>query len=160
MPASQRIQLELDCDQSLTLHRLKSLIIMNLPGLWLNKGSMLLCMITSRSKNKMLPFSGMSGLNIHNLLHHVFIHGCWGNRIIFISGLSPLGSSVMQWNSKVTVVCLLIMLYSTFAYCEVYLLPHLTHTTLFISSFQSFHLYLLPIVAFQCIRIFTLYSAE
>ena len=129
MPASQRIQLELDCCQSLTLHLLKSLMIMNRPELCVNSGSMLLCMMTSKSKNSMLPFKGKSGPNIHNLLHHVFIHGWSGNIIVLISGSRSVLSSVMQWNSKGTVVCLLTMLYSTFAYCEGYLLPHLTHTT-------------------------------
>src|SRR6056300_1264289 len=97
VPASQSIQLELDSFQSLTLHLLKCLIMLNLPGC-VNKGSMLSNMTTSRSKNNILPFSGISGANIHNLLHHDLIHGSLGNFITLMSASNPFESSVRQWN--------------------------------------------------------------
>src|SRR6056300_132700 len=92
-------------------------------------GSMLSNTTTSRSKNRMFPCKGISGANIHNLLHQDLIHGSLGSLITLMSGSRPLGSSVRQWNWYGTVVCLFTMLLSTLAYLEGYLLPHLTHTT-------------------------------
>src|SRR6056300_1037120 len=129
VPDCQRIQLELESFQSLILHLLKSLMIMNLFGECVNRSSILSNITTSRSKNNMFPFTGISGANIHSLLHHDLIHGSLGNLITLMSASNSVGSSVKQWNWYGTVVCLLTMLFSTLTYFTGYLLPHLTQTT-------------------------------
>src|SRR6056300_1141195 len=97
VPDCHRIQLLLLSFQSLTLHLLKSLMMLNLP-VCVNNGSMLSNITTSRSKNSMLPFTGISGANIHSLLHHDFIQGSLGSGTTLISASSPVASSVRQWN--------------------------------------------------------------
>src|SRR6056300_1024394 len=113
---------------------------------------MLSSMTTSRSTKSRLPLTGISGANLHSLLHHDFIHGSLGNLITLMSASMPVGSSVRQWNWYDTVVCLLTMLFSTLTYLAGYLLPHFTHNTWLVSTFESFHLYLLPVATFQSVR--------
>src|SRR5210317_1875246 len=129
LPDCQRMTLELESFQSLILHLLKSLMIINLPGSNVKSGSMLSNITTSRSKNNMFPLIVISGENIQSLLHHDLIHGSFGSLTMLMTASTPVGSSVRQWNWYGTVVCLLIILLRTLTYFAGYLLPHLTHTT-------------------------------
>ena len=118
-------------------------MIQNLFGWCLNKPSIFLNIIKSKSRYSMVEFGTRLGLKNSGLNHQPVNPKSVGRGCVFIVRSMPFVFSVKQTNSCSSVRFLLTMLYSLFTYSGPYLLPYFKQTTvlfllLFFNCFLDF----------------------